>query len=118
MQSNWCRPVHRVPSSARGEIRTLTERELPRGLSLRLTVTVCVAGTELVLSTWPFRASTAGFVTPRAAKFGGFRVVRDYFRDYAPTPKRLPHPSAGGRFDPSPPRPVTAALGPERRLCR
>ncbi len=32
VQTTWCCPVRPVPSSARGEIRTLTERELPRGL--------------------------------------------------------------------------------------
>jgi len=48
LQSTWCQPVHPVPSSARGEIRTLTERELPRGLSLRPAVTAGVAEAEQV----------------------------------------------------------------------
>ena len=68
---------------ARGEIRTLTERELPRGLSLRPTVTDGVGEAELVLSRRPFPASMPAFVASRAAESERFRVVRDYFRDYS-----------------------------------
>jgi hypothetical protein len=45
-------------------------------------VTDGVDEAELVLSCKPFLASRSAFVTSRAAESEGFRLIRDYFRDY------------------------------------
>ncbi len=83
MQSNWCRPVHRVPSSARGEIRTLTERELLRGLSPRGTVTTGAAQACGVPFCMRLQGSEQPFVTASAAQYEPVAGSSRLFRLYA-----------------------------------
>ena len=88
----WCR-------CARGGIRTLTLRRAEGGSSPRPTVTTGVAQAELVVPSRPFLASIAAFVTARALDCEGFRVARDYFRDYSRPASNLQGPASTGAAD-------------------